>query len=86
MSRSHKYSLDSTTSEIMADPRAAAAILPLCRSTIRVSRWGAQTMRDLLARPQQQVIVESCALIRDTVWDDCDADLRAAIAEVLGNA
>lgn len=80
------FTLDSLTTDITSDPRAVAIINPLCRSTVRVDRWGAEPMRDFLARPVQRVIVESCHLIKQTVWADCDDDLRAAISGYLERA
>lgn len=80
------FTLDSLTTDITGDPRAVAVINPMCRSTIRVARWGAEPMRVFLSRPIQRVIVESCHLIKQTVWDDCDDDLRAAIFGYLERA
>jgi len=77
------YTLDSTSFEIMADPRAASVIIPMCRSTVRVNRWGEQTMRELLSRPVQRVIIESCHLIKGTVWEDCSEELKETISSYL---
>lgn len=77
------FTLDSLTTDITSHPRALAIINPFCRSTIRVARWGPEPMRDFLARPIQRVTVESCHLIQQAVWENCDDDLRAAVSAYL---
>lgn len=78
------FTLDSHPEAIISHPDMMAN--QFCRTTIRVRRWGDQTMRDLLARPVQAAVVDASRNIKSKLWKLCDDDLKACVTDYLERA
>ena len=73
--------LDTHPEEIISHPLMMAN--QLCRTTVRVRRWSDPTMRALLSRPAQAVVVDACRNIQQKLWHLCDDELQAAVIAYL---
>lgn len=76
--------LDTTTDQVMA--AAPGQVEDFCRTKLRLVRQKHPTLRELMSRRGSILAVQSVGWMRDTVWDQCDGELQAAITAYLEDA